>query len=149
MAEAQPTSKETKTKTSLEEDTFDIRPTRDETFYSQTAEKELDTDTRDPEAQQQEEQQTEETEDVQPRSRGSRCCRCLCWILLLFIILAALGGGLIAYGTMGCFKAENKNTKKCRPKGAKKSDASFTGVGGSWGTYMTLFLFELMMFLMF
>lgn len=80
--------------------------------------------------------------------RGNSCCKCVFILLLIFIIIAALAGGLITYGSMGCFKSANKNKKKCRPKG-QKSDAGLVSVRGSWQPYMVMFLFEVIMFLMF
>ncbi|KAF3160700.1 hypothetical protein TWF225_011866 [Orbilia oligospora] len=103
------------------------------------------------ERQEQQQQQEEPLQDVEPKTRRHRFCKCLCIIMLLFIIVAAIGGGLISYGAMGCFKKENKGKKKCLGKGrnSKTSDASFVSMKGSWGMYMIMFLFEIMMFVIF
>ncbi|KAK6533957.1 hypothetical protein TWF281_005300 [Arthrobotrys megalospora] len=85
-----------------------------------------------------------------PLRRRDKACQCLCCIALLLIIAVALGGGLGAWAAMGCFKAENKNTRKCNRKAkASKSDASFLSVKGSLGTYLVAFAFEVMLFVMF
>lgn len=85
-----------------------------------------------------------------PLRRRDHACNCVRCIVLLLIVLAAIGAGLIAWGVQGCFKAENRKTPKCQGKGRRsKSDGSSLSVKGSLGTYLVAFAFEVMLLMMF